>query len=394
MPNMIFKVRPTKEEEFQKLMKKFNRCLKASGFAETQPIFLGECDIDIKVASSNLHYCVKGKKYVLSVPDEIVGMKGYRFIGEYRRIDGRWYRTMQSDDPKDEFEVNERNMRCDHCGRNIKNRNGYFYFRDPNNELTVVGSTCVDAFLGFKVYDLLLALGDATQFERSAGSVDLDKEIIGIGIESFYGLVKEATSNFTVWKRKNHQNPTDCTASKLKDELNGIFFGRTGKILPTVADATAQIEKIRGYWNKKFTYNDLAVNSRKILNDTFIPLTWAGIAGWGMYKAMTDDGKETSVQATETKGGDFMGDIGTTYTGALIPKRFFPFANQWGNAWGVQFLDENGNHYLTFTSSSKFIDMIRDRIGKATKFKYTISGKDSSRGYNVNKIKVKTVTPL
>ena len=389
MPTMTFKVRPTKEAEFEKLMKKFNRCLKASGFAEISPVFIGECDIDIKVGSSNLHYSVKGKEYSLSIPDEIIGMQGYRFIGEYRRLDGKWYRTMQSNDIKDELEVNEKNMRCDHCGKNIKNRNGYFYFRDPENKLVVVGSTCVDAFLGFKVYDLLLALGDATQFERSAGSVDLDKEIIGISIESFYCMVKEATQNFTVWNKtkieSQRQDPKFSTAAKLKDDLNKVFFGKADMVVPTVENVEEQIEKCRHYWNHTFKYDDLSVNSRKIVNGDFVPLQWAGIAGWAVFRSMTDDGKQKP--AGSTTAGDFIGEVGAVVTGMLTPRRYFPFANQWGNAWGICFDDNDGNHYLTFTSSSKFVDIIRKMIGKSTKFKYTIAGKDCSRGQNVNKIK-------
>ena len=131
MESLIFKVRPTKEAEFQKLVKKFNRCLKVSGLQEVQPFLVGKCLIDIKIGSTNLHYSVEGNEYHLAFPDEIISMKGYKFIGEYRRLDEKWHRTMHSDDIRDELEVCEANMRCDHCGRNIKNRNGYFFFRDP-----------------------------------------------------------------------------------------------------------------------------------------------------------------------------------------------------------------------------------------------------------------------
>ena len=244
MENMIFKVRPTKEAEFAKLVRKFNRCLKASGMQEIQPVLLGKCSITLKLGSSDHYYSVEGNEYQLSFPDNMIGMQGYRFIGEYRKIDKKWHRTMHSSDIKDELEVNEGNMRCDHCGRDIKNRNGYFFFRNPQNELTVVGSTCVDAFLGFNVRQLLEALGDATEFERSCGTPDFDKEVIGIGIRSFIELVSATTNSFSTWRRRTDEHPT---SAMLKDSLDRMFFGLDAMELKPVANVDGVIAKCREY---------------------------------------------------------------------------------------------------------------------------------------------------
>ncbi len=380
MESMIFKVRPTKEAEFAKLVRKFNRCLKASGLSEIQPILLGKCQIDLKIGSSNLHYSVEGNQYQLSFPDGMIGMEGYRFVGEYRKVDGKWHRTMHSDDIHDELEVCEANMRCDHCGKNIKNRNGYFFFRNPQNELTVVGSTCVDAFLGFNVRALLEALGDATEFERSCGSIDFDKEIIGVGIESFIGMVSDATNGFTTWRRNGDEDPT---SQKLKNGLNEVFFGKE-KTVPVLDNVQELIQKCREYWSKVYKFDDLTVNSRKALEGNFVPLRWAGIAGWAVFKAVFS----ATHPAKEFRGnGDFVGRIGEAMTCELIPRKYVPFTNKWGDAWAIHFDDANGNHYLTFSSSRKLANQIRSSIGKPISLNFTVVGQEVDRGWNVNRIK-------
>ena len=384
MESMIFKVRPTKEAEFAKLVRKFNRCLKASGMTEIQPVLLGKCQIDLKIGSTNLHYSVEGNQYQLSFPEGMVGMQGYRFVGEYRKIDDKWHRTLHSDDIRDELEVCEANMRCDHCGKNIRNRNGYFFFRDQHGELTVVGSTCVDAFLGFNVRALLEALGDATEFERSCGSVNLDKETIGVGIESFIGMVSDATNGFTSWRRNSDENPT---SQRLKDDLNNAFFG-TGKAVPVLENVNELVDKCREYWNKVYKFDDLTVNSRKALEGNFVPLHWAGIAGWAVFKAVF----AATHPAKEFRGnGEFVGKVGDAVSSRLIPRRYVPFTNRWGDAWAIHFDDENGNHYLTFSSSKKLVNAVRDSIGKALDVKFTIVGQEVDRGWNVNRIKSVTM---
>ena len=379
MESMIFNVRPTKEEEFKKLVKKFNRCLKANGMAQIQPILLGKCQIKIKIGSTNLHYSVEGNQYQLSFPEGMVGMQGYRFVGEYRKIDEKWHRTLHSNDIKDELEVCEANMRCDHCGKNIRNRNGYFFFRDSSGELTVVGSTCVDAFLGFNVRALLKALGDATEFERSCGSVDFDKEIIGVGIESFVGMVSDVTNGFTTWRRNSDEDPT---SQRLKNDLSNVFFG-TGKTVPVLDNVNELVDTCRDYWNRQYRFDDLSVNSRKSLEGEFVPLRWAGIAGWAVYKAMSD--RRNPKRAVSNN--DFVGNVGDKMTCNLIPKRYTPFTNKWGDAWAVNFVDEKGNRLVTFTSSKSLMQAVRNSIGQAVGLEFVVTGHEVDRGANTTKIK-------
>lgn len=383
METMIFKVRPTKEAEFKKIVKKFNRCLKASGMTEIQPVLLGECDIDIKVGSTNFHYSVKGNEYHLTFPDNVLGMKGYRFIGEYRKLDGKWHRTMHSSDIKDELEVCESNMRCDHCGRNIRNRNGYFFFRDPEEKLTVVGSTCVDAFLGMDVRGLLEALGDATEFERSCGSPDLDKEYIGVGLDSFIGMVSDATDGFTKWVTKKQDN---STSALLKSWLGDIFFGR-GKVVSGVANAGNIASKCRDYWNKQYKFDDFAVNSRKALQGDFVPLHWAGIAGFAIFKAMSD--VNPAPKQVNAVAGSFVGVVGCTYSKPLVPVKCYPFTGRNGNPMLAIHLDDaDGNHYLCFNGKKSVMDAVRNACGKGTRIPFTFKIKEhlTERGQKVNKI--------
>ena len=380
MESMIFKVRPTKEEEFKKLVKKFNRCLKANGMAQIQPILLGKCQIKIKIGATRHYYCVEGNEYQLSFPDNFLSMNGYRFIGEYRRIEKKWHRTMHSDELRDELEVCEANMRCDHCGRDIKNRNGYFFFRDNNDKLVVVGSTCVDAFLGFNIRELLEALGDATEFSRSYGSPDLDKEVIGIDIDSFVAMVSDATNGFSTWKKKTDEY---STSFRLKNELNEIFFFENRKEIPVIENVDKIIAECRDYWNRQYKFDDLSVNSRKSLEGEFVPLRWAGIAGWAIYKAMSDGRNPKHA----VSNNDFVGNVGDKMTCNLIPKRYTPFTNKWGDAWAVNFVDEKGNRLVTFTSSKSLMQAVRNSIGQAIGLEFVVASHEVDRGGNTTKIR-------
>lgn len=389
MEKMTFKVRPTKKAEFDKLMKKLNRCLLASGLREVYPTYIGKCDIRLHISATNLSYNVEGDEYEITLPDEVIGMKGYKFIGEYRKVDGKWYRTMHSTDVKDELEVNERNMRCDHCGKNIKNRNGYFYFRNEENELKVVGSTCVDAFFGYKVFDILKTLGDATIWERTAGSVDLDKETVGIGIDSFVSLVSYATNGFTKWKRVNRQKnmlDDDSTSCQLKIAINNAFFGRSNLVVPELPNTNEIVAKCREYWESQFVFDDLSVNSRKALSGDYVPLKWAGIAGWAVYKAVTTDMKKQQPKTSNGYyGGRFVGEVGDAMTAILTVMRYMPFVNKWGRkSYAIHLEDEQRNHFLLFTNTREFLE--KAGLGKPVKMNFKIYGREVSRGENVNKI--------
>ena len=391
MENIIVKVRPTKEAEFSKLVKKFNRCLKAAGLSEISPTLKGKCKIKIHNADRNLNYTVEGNEYTLAVPESVLKMGEYRFIGEYRKMDGKWYRTMHSDNVRDEYEVRESNMRCDHCGRDIKNRNGYYFFRKPTGELTVVGSTCVDAFMGFKVRELLEALGDATEFERNPGSADFEKEVIYIDIEQFLRLVCGATDGFRKWVKRGEENPT---SEVLKSKLSDMFFGDSHEELPVIQDVPGMIDKVRDYWRTQVKFDDMTINSRKSVDGEYVPVKWADIAGWAMFKPLAmANGAMSRLEAPVANG--YVGKVGDEMTMDLVPKKCFSFQNQWGDAWAIHFDDDNGNHYLTFTSSRGLANLVKGSMEQRLKFSFKITGQSIDRGRKVNKINyVKAVAAI
>ena len=190
MDKVTFKVRPSMKQKFNTIVRKLDRCLKAGGFGGFQPRLVGECDIHVDsfVNERRCHYVVKGEEFEAELPVDIAKLGDYRLIGEYRRVDdGRWMKIMHSDDVKDQYEVREDNFRCDHCGRNIRNRNGYYFLRDKDDNLIVVGSTCVDEFLGMDVRGLLDALGDVSiflNFSGEPGEIDFEKEVICVGMNT------------------------------------------------------------------------------------------------------------------------------------------------------------------------------------------------------------------
>lgn len=388
METISIKVRPSKEAEFRKLVKKFNRCLEASGFAKAEPVLKGKCNIRIHNSTRDFDYSVEGYEYVLSVPESVLKMGEYRFIGEYRKLDGKWHRTMHSSDIKDEYEIRESNMRCDHCRRNIKNRNGYYFFRKPDGSLTVVGSTCVDAFMGFKVHELLEVLGDATEFERVCGDVDLEHEIISVDINSFLKLVYAATDGFHSWKRSGDE---DSTSGRLKSSLADMFFDKKEVSLPNVQNVEQMIDDIRQYWRSQVKFDDLTVNSKKAMDGDYVPLNWAGIAGWAMYKPLAIRNGSLHEFKSKEGEGDYVGKVGELIETELMAKKCIAFQGKWGSAWAVHFDDETGNHFLYFTSSKSIAEKYRSHFNEKTRLQIVITGQSYDRGQRQNRIKISNV---
>ena len=388
MDKVTFKVRPSMKQKFNTIVRKLDRCLKAGGFGGFQPRLVGECDIHVNVFtddSRKCHYVVKGEEYEADLPVDVAKLGDYRLIGEYRRVDdGRWMKIMHSDDVKDQYEVSEENMRCDHCGRNIRNRNGYYYLRDKGGNLIVVGSTCVDEFLGMNIRGLLDALGDMGVFMHEPGEIDFEKEVICVGMRTFVNIVDEMTNGFVKWHKKGEEHET---AEGIKETMMDVVTGKRAP-LDTLSDieVKAIVESAREYWNGKVAFDEFTVNSRKSIEEDYVSIQWSGIAGFAIFKVKRNAVKEAAMPAT-TGNGSFIGNEGDRISRALIPGRMYQYENQWGVGYAIHLSDHSGNHYLTFTSSSDAIRRARENFGKEIQAAFTVKCHKTDRGMNVNHIK-------
>lgn len=388
MDKVTFKVRPSMKQKFNTIVKKLDRCLKAGGFGGFQPKLVGECDIHIdqfQDGTRRYGYVVKGEEYEADLPVDVAKLGEYRLIGEYRRVDdGRWMKIMHSDDLKDQYEVSEDNMRCDHCGRNIRNRNGYYYLRDKDGNLIVVGSTCVDEFLGMNIRGLLDALGDMGVFMHEPGEIDFEKEVICVGMRTFVNIVDEMTNGFVKWHKKGEEHET---ANGIKETMMDIVTGKRAP-LDTLSDIEVKtiVESAREYWNGKVAFDDFTVNSRKSIEEDYVSIQWSGIAGFAIFKVKRNAVKEAAKPAT-TGNGSFIGNEGDRISRALIPGRMYQYENQWGVGYAIHLSDHSGNHYLTFTSSSDAIQRARENFGKEIQAAFTVKCHKTDRGMNVNHIK-------
>ena len=381
------------KQKFNTIVKKLDRCLKAGGFGGFHPVLLGECDINVNVIVDGVgcKYIVKGEAYEAEIPVDVAKLGDYRLIGEYRRVDdGRWMKIMHSDDLKDQYEVSEDNMRCDHCGRNIRNRNGYYYLRDKDGKLVVVGSTCVDEFIGMEIRGVFDALGDMNMFLNDPGDpedFDSGKEFISFGMHTFVNVVDEVTNGFVKWRKKGEEHET---AEAIKDAMVDIAKGKRPAVYTLSEDEVkAIVEDAREYWNGKVAFDDFTVNSRKSIEGGNVSMQWSGIAGFAIFKARREAAKaaESASAPVVSGNGSFIGSEGDRISLALIPGRMYQYENQWGVGYAIHLSDKSGNHYLTFTSSADAIRRARENFGKEIRAAFTVKCHKTDRGLNVNHIK-------
>ena len=375
MSKMTVKVRPTMEKSFDKAIKKINKALEKSNLLVV-PFLKGECDIHI--TCNNNHFLVKGKEYEVEVPDVLMKVGEYNLIGQFEKMEGKWYRTLFSTEIKDEMEVNINNLRCDHCHKNITNRNKYYFFRNKEEKLYVVGSTCVNDFIGFNAEDVLSKMGDIVNIERNGNHFPTiaEAEYVSLEINDFVEIVKELTAGFTKWVKKE-------TSISLKDRIKNIFFGK--QEMPNHIDNSAIIEEVRKYWSNNMEFDDFSVNTRESVKDNFVPVKWAGIAGFGIYKV---EGLKNG-SFVERKEGNYVGNIGESITKDLNVKKYFSFPSKFRHnetVYGIELIDNEQNHYLTFTNSNSIVNQIRNGMN-TLKANFVITGQEINNGIKVNKIK-------
>lgn len=374
MEKIIVKVRPTMEKSFNKAIEKFNKAIAKAG-ENIVPAFIGECNINISIDGNTFQ--IKGKEYEVQIPDSIMKLKDYRLIGDYVKMEGKWYRTMYSEEIKDELEVNENNLRCDHCHKNIKNRNEYYFFRDKDGKLVVVGSTCVNDFMGFNAKEILSKMGDIANFtnENHRSMPDFDKEYVSVQINDFIEIVKNFTENFTKWVK-------GVSSKEIKENIKQVFYGKQELAHNDYFDI---INEVRNYWNGKIDFDDFTVNTRESIKDDFVPVKWAGIAGFGVYKVQAI--KNGSM--TEKKPGNYVGNIGESITKDLNVKRTFSFPSKFKRnelVYGIEFRDNDNNSYITFTSSKDLICKVKNGMN-TLKANFIIAEQNFDKGIKVNKIK-------
>lgn len=407
-----FEVRESQEKHFTKLVKDFNKILTANGNKSIMPIKLFNKEIKCQFVTQCgevIKYTVPGTVYTMEIPEGIISFHGHTPIGAYYKIDNIWIRKTFNEVYEDQQEVCEQNFRCDHCFKKINNRNGYWFFRDENNKLIVVGSTCVKKYFGVNPEKLLKKLGELVCFENNYPNDDYNYSFFRNGIARFpnricYALVKELTKNFSFWE-KNDGN-VKGTSRLIKWILGELFNKKPSdeamniykKALSNMTDEDEKnIELSKLYWKLNNDNDDFSKNTKNIIESDSFPIRLSGYAAFGLFKAVRFYKDRKKVNPT----GNFVGNLKERMDKALITRKsthytkqiLFKYTFECVDGSRLQFEDSDGNVYVCFCSTPSVIDRAEASMNDFNNYRFTIvehkTEKNGNRINIINRMKVK-----
>ena len=400
----LFEIRKSQEKKFTKLMKDFNKVLVANGEKAITPIRIQDKEIECEHIFEDkiLTFTVPGTVYSINIPDEVLALNGYTLIGNYHLNENIWWRETFTDNEEDKKEVNQKNFRCDHCKKNIGNRKGYYFFRDVENKLVVVGSTCVKKFFGLKTDILLKKLGAFHQLIDDVSDINYDNEkSFGFYTPSFsndicFILTKYFTGDFSFWQKSD--NDGNGTSNKVKRVLYGILAKKKEAYATYEAaqenwdkDDAKKIELARVYWLANKNNSDFDVNCAEIIKEGRFDIKYAGIASYGIFKAINF----YKNQKSNLHNGDFVGQIKERITMTLTCTKMTSYEKESYYGWQckcetgyrLQFKDDKGNVFVTFTTSYDAIQNAKNNLNKEALYRFTvIEHKTEKNGNKTNKI--------
>lgn len=383
-------IREEKEKEFTTFINRFNRILKNNNQKTILAVQCGETKIDC--VCNSFHYKTNGHNYSVNIPDELLKMNDYIHIGSYFKVDDTWMKfTTQNANDMDKIFVDEVNFRCDHCGKNIKSRKAYYFFRKENSlEYKVLGKGCANAYFGYDCETVFEKLAKLEIFERPYYGKS-NSDFMSFDWNFVYAMTDYFTKNFKFWEK-------EVTVNTIKGFLNSEFNigDENDKIYHQIKDMKNKVNDanwkpiVQDYWNKRNQNNDMVFNIRKGLNKEYVSFRWIGTISYAIYKAVYEHRKITNVNTMKSVNSDFVGNIGDKMMTALTPIKISSFVvfNQFKRCDEtraiVKFADDNGNEYNAFVGYS-MIDELTNAVNQQTKMMFSFRIKEH-RTFNNHKI--------
>lgn len=392
----IIEIRKSAEKKFDNALKTFNKIAEANGEQKIVAVRLGDTEIhcsNIVVSSlekaviSNFHWTVPGTKYSINIPDNDMAFNNHRLIGYMFKEEDIWIKKSLTDNYYEQEEITEKNFRCDHCGKKINNRKGYYFFHDADDKLVVIGSTCVKKFYGFNAEKVLKKLGEILGFEdidRNCRLEKSEKMNFSVSLRTVYALTKYYTNDFKYWIKKDDPEKVG-TSQQVRDAIYGIIFNApeyatlwNALINNLNEEDDKNINLATVYWMTTNGTKDIDHNIKNVIKEERCPIHLSGYATWGFFKAIK---AFQQLQNSNTVVGDFVESVGARIEKNLTVKKSSHYNREIFNGWKyevisgsrLQFEDELGNTYVNFCSSDKTIGAVEEMMGKEMKLRFTIS---------------------
>lgn len=352
---MIVEISTTNPNKVDEKIKKLNKKIKYPNKIK----ILEYTNHDEKIeVDEGIYKNVKFYDFKIEIPEnEIIKQKGYEFLAIIEKSPGEEnYIFIQDKTEKfDEIKslVDEGYIRCDHCEIDRYRKKGFVF--EKENELFIIGSSCVKEYFGIDIVSELESLAECY--------ISLNDPMI-ICDDDYFDAVRKNKSDY-YYIRELFAIGTAIiltegfiSKSKAIQELKASTLDIVRHVLERRGSLTEQQISIRNKYRtleefKKFLQyfrnidpsNDFEHNL-KIAVETF-DTTKAGLIVYGIFKYLLDKVIEPK---KEKRTNEFIGKVGERGEFVLKFKHIKKIDSYYGVCFLVNFEDKSGNEVIWWAS--------------------------------------------
>lgn len=285
------------------------------------------------------------------------GKQGVQYLGNIKFTDG----VMQVHSSNEEslfnrVNTNQRDV-CDHCGKNMKRNNWYFFLED--DKVKKIGSTCVHEWFGMDIESILAKY---EEFMIYVNSYESDEEFENarandsiFSIENILRSLATVTDEFKLsWQKRSDY--TLGTAAEIKMML---LDSKSKTVEVDVEQIKAIVlEKWNIEASNDFEFNiiEALFNNGKVAD--MISVKHLGVVCWAIWNAMT-----TIKKADNNISSEYLGEVGDKIEFTATPKCVFSGEGYYGISYIYIFETEKG---IAKWTTSKAIDVEKESTFKGT----------------------------
>lgn len=246
---------------------------------------------------------------------------------------------------------------CDHCGKNMKRNNWYFFLED--DKVKKIGSTCVKEWFGMDIESILAKY---EEFMIYVNSYESDEEFENarandsiFSIENILRSLATVTDGFKLsWQKRSDYTLGTAT------EIKMMLLDSKSK---TVEVDVEQIKAIvLEKWNieasNDFEFNiiEALFNNGKVAD--MISVKHLGVVCWAIWNAMT-----TIKKTNNNISSEYLGEVGDKIEFTATPKCVFSGEGHYGITYIYIFETDKG---IAKWTTSKAIDVEKESTFKGT----------------------------
>lgn len=297
-------------------------------------------------------------EYELSEPS-IRGKKGVIYLGKITWKEGTpLVETLRENNLEETFSpyMTNQTFACNHCNT-VRKRSKYYFFEEAG-EVKVVGSSCVQEYMGLDIEGILYAsniffqkleteLEEQFMRMRFGGSPDLFE------FSSVVSALEEITENYSKpWEPRTFQE--EGTAHYIRNRLMC-----SSSPLPQKTSYQEEVEKIKSLWLNAELNSSFLLNIHASLFEggevrSLLANRTLGISCWAIYRAMTyKPPKEKNPESAPSEYQGEEGKRGTFKATVIVRKVIETF---YGISTLYVFRNETGK-LVWFSSSNEELEL-------------------------------------